>query len=48
MDKFLHNLDLGAEGLWFPVTISILLVLFVLLLPKKNISGEKYILLLVS
>ena len=41
MDKFLHNLDLGAEGLWFPLTISIILVLLVLLLPKKNISWRE-------
>lgn len=38
MDTFLHNLDLGAKGLWFPVTISIVLVLTALFIPKKKIS----------
>lgn len=41
MDKFIENLDLGAKGLWFPVTVSILLVLIVLFIPKKNINWRE-------
>lgn len=38
MDKFIHNLDLGAKGIWFPITVSIVLVLTSLFIPKKNIT----------
>ncbi|WP_431804670.1 hypothetical protein [Halobacillus andaensis] len=44
MKKFLDSLDLEAMGLWFPVTVSILLALTVIITPKKNISWrETYI-----
>ncbi|OAS87761.1 MULTISPECIES: hypothetical protein [Metabacillus] len=41
MDKFIHNLNLGAKGLWFPLTVSILLAITALLIPKKNISWKE-------
>ena len=41
MQQFLANLDLGAKGLWFPVTASILFALTVLMIPKKNISWRE-------
>lgn len=41
MDSFIKSLDLGAKGLWFPVTVSILLALTVLFISKKNISWRE-------
>ncbi|ULT59526.1 hypothetical protein L1999_13795 [Neobacillus drentensis] len=41
MQQFLSNLDLGANGLWFPVTASILFALAVLIIPKKIISWRE-------
>ncbi|MED4229554.1 hypothetical protein [Neobacillus cucumis] len=41
MQQFLANLDLGAKGLWFPVTASILFALIALIIPKKNISWRE-------
>ncbi|MDQ0270110.1 hypothetical protein [Cytobacillus purgationiresistens] len=34
----LSNLDLGAKGLWFPIIVSIILFVTLLLIPKKRIS----------
>ncbi len=41
MVKFIYNLDLGAKGLWFPVIVSILLIIIALFIPKKNISWRE-------
>ncbi|MFD2215622.1 hypothetical protein [Metabacillus endolithicus] len=41
MDKLIENLDFGAEGLWFPITISILLSIIVLFIPKRNITWRE-------
>ncbi|MEH7096960.1 hypothetical protein [Neobacillus vireti] len=41
MQQFIANLDLGAKGIWFPVTASILFALTVLIIPKKNISWRE-------
>lgn len=41
MQQFIENLDLEAQGLWFPVTVSILFALTVLIIPKKNISWRE-------
>ncbi|WP_299093282.1 hypothetical protein [uncultured Metabacillus sp.] len=41
MQGFIENLDLGAKGLWFPVSVSILLAVIVLFIPKKNISWRE-------
>ncbi|MGG0889723.1 hypothetical protein [Cytobacillus horneckiae] len=34
----LSNLDLGAKGLWFPIMISIALLVTLLLIPKRRIN----------
>ncbi|MEH7549455.1 MULTISPECIES: hypothetical protein [Bacillaceae] len=41
MQQFIVNLDLGAKGLWFPVTASILFALTVLIISKKHISWRE-------
>lgn len=41
MQKFIESLDLGAKGLWFPVTVCILLGLSVIIIPKKYISWRE-------
>jgi len=41
MQQFIENLDLGAKGLWFPVTASILFALTVLIISKKHISWRE-------
>lgn len=41
MQEFISNLDLGATGLWFPVTVSILFAITVIIVPKKNISWRE-------
>lgn len=38
MDSILKAMDLGAKGLWLPITLAIILLLFVLIMPKKEIS----------
>ncbi|WP_176087328.1 hypothetical protein [Virgibacillus dokdonensis] len=42
MDKVIHNLDLHSKGIWFPITISIILVLTILFIPKKHLLGKSY------
>ncbi|WP_121640086.1 hypothetical protein [Virgibacillus sp. Bac330] len=41
MDKVIHNLDLHSKGIWFPITISIILVLTMLFTPKKHITWKE-------
>ncbi|AUJ27010.1 MULTISPECIES: hypothetical protein [Virgibacillus] len=41
MDKVIHNLDLHSKGIWFPITISIILVLTILFIPKKHITWKE-------
>jgi hypothetical protein len=41
VDKIIKNLDFGSQGLWFPITVSIVLILFVFFVPKKNISWKE-------
>ncbi|MCM3213371.1 hypothetical protein ABER75_19730 [Niallia taxi] len=43
MHEFFTNLDLHAKGLWFPVSVSILLALTVLFIPKNIPWKEIYI-----
>ncbi|UTE74868.1 hypothetical protein M1I95_10670 [Rossellomorea marisflavi] len=44
MEKIIHRLDFGAEGLWFPLTVSLILALCMLIQPKRLISWvELYI-----
>lgn len=41
MHKWIDQLDLGAEGLWFPATASILLALITIFIPKKGITWRE-------
>jgi len=44
MEKIIHRPDFGAEGLWFPLTVSLILALCMLIQPKRLISWvELYI-----
>lgn len=38
MQSWIDQLDLGAKGFWYPTTVSILLVLTVIFIPKKRIT----------
>jgi hypothetical protein len=42
-DKIIHNFDFSAQGAWYPLTLSIILLLFVLFMPKKLSWWEIYI-----
>jgi hypothetical protein len=42
METVIKNLDLEAKGLWLPITISIILLLVALLMPKKNIGWREF------
>jgi hypothetical protein len=41
MNDIIDKLDIGSKGLWFPVIISILLFITVLIIPKKNITWRE-------
>jgi hypothetical protein len=41
MESIINNLDLSAKGLWLPVTLGLVLLLFALLMPKKKISWRE-------
>ncbi|WP_077300943.1 hypothetical protein [Virgibacillus pantothenticus] len=41
MDKVIHNLDLHSKGIWFPITISIVLALIMFFVPKKHITWKE-------
>jgi hypothetical protein len=43
MDLIFKNLDLSAEGLWLPVSLGIILLIYALLMPKKISWREVYI-----
>lgn len=34
-------MDLGAKGLWMPITLAIILLLFVLIMPKNKITWRE-------
>ncbi|NPV92169.1 MAG: hypothetical protein HPY50_15485 [Firmicutes bacterium] len=38
MNKFIQGLDLGAQGVWFPIVIGVIALLFVVLMPKKRLN----------
>lgn len=38
MDSIVKAMDLGAKGLWLPITLAIILLLFVFIMPKKEMS----------
>lgn len=41
MESIIKNLDLGAKGLWLPVSLGIILFLYALLMPKKMINWRE-------
>jgi hypothetical protein len=41
MEPIIKNLDLNAKGLWLPVALGIGLLLYALLMPKKEISWRE-------
>lgn len=41
MESIIKNLDLGAKGLWLPVSLGIIILLYALLMPKKEISWRE-------
>lgn len=43
MDKFIENLDLSAKGVWFPIVIGIISLLFMLFMPKRLSWREIYL-----
>jgi hypothetical protein len=40
MDKFIENLDLQAEGLWFPIVIGMVLIVTIIFM-RKRISWKE-------
>ncbi|MBP2626934.1 MAG: hypothetical protein H6Q68_1645 [Firmicutes bacterium] len=38
MDGLIQNLDLQQQGIWFPLVVGIILLLFILLMPKRQIN----------
>lgn len=41
MESIFKNLDLSAKGLWLPVSLGIIILLYALLMPKKKISWRE-------
>jgi hypothetical protein len=41
MEAIIKSLDLSAKGLWLPVSLGLLLLLYALLMPKKGISWRE-------
>ncbi|WP_339147153.1 MULTISPECIES: hypothetical protein [unclassified Sutcliffiella] len=43
MEKFIQNLDLSAKGIWFPIVLGIISLLYMLFMPKRLSWKEIYI-----
>ncbi|OAS89147.1 MULTISPECIES: hypothetical protein [Metabacillus] len=41
MDSIFKNLDLSAKGLWLPISLGLILLLYALLMPKKEINWRE-------
>ncbi|MET1247461.1 hypothetical protein ABWW58_01560 [Sporolactobacillus sp. STCC-11] len=41
MNSIVKNLDLTSKGVWFPITLSILLLLFTLFMKKKQLTWRE-------
>ncbi|HEX6923116.1 MAG TPA: hypothetical protein VF149_04765, partial [Bacillales bacterium] len=41
--KILGNFDISAQGVWYPITLGIILLIFVLFMPKRLSWREMYI-----
>lgn len=42
LSSVIKNLDLGAQGLWFPIVSSLILLLYALFMPKKEINWRDF------
>ncbi|WP_160725239.1 hypothetical protein [Bacillus sp. USDA818B3_A] len=42
MNSIMKNLDLHAQGVWFPILISMFLLLYALFMPKKEIGWREF------
>jgi hypothetical protein len=42
MEKFLQNLDLSSKGLWFPITLGLIFLIYILFMPKRLSWREIY------
>lgn len=38
MHSIIQNLDLSARGIWFPISVGLLLLFFALFMPKRRIN----------
>ncbi|MBO1513909.1 hypothetical protein [Metabacillus bambusae] len=43
MEKFIQNLDLSAKGIWFPITLCIIALIYILFMPKRLNWKEIYL-----
>ncbi len=35
MGNFIQNLDLSAKGIWFPITLGIISLIYIFFMPKR-------------
>ncbi|MEC2074523.1 hypothetical protein [Metabacillus fastidiosus] len=42
MNEFIHNLDLPAKGAWFPITLGVIALVYLLFMPKRLTWREIY------
>jgi hypothetical protein len=43
MEKFIQNLDLTAKGIWFPITLGTITLIYILFMPKRLTWREIYL-----
>lgn len=43
MEKFIQNLDLSAKGVWFPIVLGVVSLLYMLFMPKRLSWREIYL-----
>jgi hypothetical protein len=43
MEKFIQNLDLSATGIWFPITLGIIAMIYIFFMPKRLTWREIYL-----
>lgn len=43
MEKFIRNLDLSANSIWFPITLGIISLLYMIFMPKQLSWKEIYL-----
>jgi hypothetical protein len=43
MEKFIQNLDLTAKGIWFPITLGTIALIYILFMPKRLTWREIYL-----